>query len=461
MKAKRLTFPKKATGDLLHATEIEEVRAVVADHADLLDTVAQQATTASQMLTLDDAQAILRSAPLTPDLVPGWLYLTGGAWDKGAAGQVVAVVAIGPRAFATYGTLVSGTSAKAVQVDVAAGTTGDLGAPDLSTIMAVLDQHTLQLKTLGVQAAPVMVYLEGGDVAGFTTLDEALADARPKTFMRFNVATVRVTKSNDPLNPCWASFVDGVGATIEVGAGVVLSIPGGNRGSLQFKNFFIYQAQGTRGGRVELLVTGNNNTPPGQLPVLDGECSVPLKLNGGAVALTGVYGAVQGSGDLHTFGLCDLGSTVAGINVVPQFVTGGGSYTDAEAQAAALASLMSGNALHQGVQVQDVNGVPKLIVAGLFTEVVRMRMPAAGSGNLAEGLDFREVNTAGLYKLTNATNVARLTILKENGPSTRFDDVLANFPTTGVGIEDNSYFTYRLLPIDSTQPVSLELTMTR
>jgi hypothetical protein len=400
MKAKRLTFPKKATGDLLHATEIEEVRDVVADHANLLDTVAQQATTASQVLTLDDAQAILRKAPLTPDLVPGWLYLTTGPWDKGAAGQVLAVVAIGPRAFATYGTLVSGTTAKAVQVDVAAGTTGDLGAPDLSTIIAVLDQHTLQLKTLGVSAAPVMVYLEGGDVEGYITLDEALADNRPKTFMRFNVATVRVTKSNDPLNPNWASFVDGVGATIELGASVVLSIPGGNRGSLQFKNFFIYQAPNTRGGRVELLVTGNNSTPPGQLPILEGECSVPLKLNGGAVALTGVYGTLQGAGEVHTFGLCDLGPTAAGITVVPQFSGGGGAGTVKSINSVGPDGV--GNVVLPQTDIYNYSQPKRDQVFSLFTSPSQFKavdVPLQGDTSTGLGSQIADLATGYLYAL--------------------------------------------------------------
>jgi hypothetical protein len=316
MKAKRLTFPRKVTGDLLHATEIEEVRAVVADHADLLDTVAQQATTASQVLTLDDAQAILRSAPLTPNLVPGWLYLTSGPWDKGAAGQVVAVVAIGPRTFATYGTLVSGTTAKAVAVDVSAGSTSDLGAPDLSTIISILDQHTLQLKTLGVQASPVYGYLNGGQVVGYATLDEALADPRLKTFMRFNVATVTVTKSNAPNSPNWAYYADGGGSTLQLEEGVVLSIAGEDRSSLQMSNFFIYAAPSARNTRVKLLASRNTTTPVGELPFISALCSVPLELSGGAQVLTGYYTSLLGTGTVYAVEPFQCNNVGAGVTVV-------------------------------------------------------------------------------------------------------------------------------------------------
>jgi hypothetical protein len=136
MTAARLTFPHKVTGDQLLATEVEQIRDAIGDHAELLDLLATQAGTAAQALTLDQAQDILRRAPLTADLVPGWLYPLTGPWDGGAAGQVVAVEAIAPRAFAAAGTLTLGNVATAVAVNVGAGTTGKLGAAGFTPIPA-------------------------------------------------------------------------------------------------------------------------------------------------------------------------------------------------------------------------------------------------------------------------------------------------------------------------------------
>ena len=47
---------------------------------------------------------------------------------------------------------------------------------------------------------------------------------------------------------------------------------------------------------------------------------------------------------------------------------GSGGYSDAQAKAAALASLLAGNEQNQGVAVSSVNGIPKLSVSG--TEVL-------------------------------------------------------------------------------------------
>jgi hypothetical protein len=199
----------------------------------------------------------------------------------------------------------------------------------------VQDQHTLQLNTLGVQASPAMAYLETGGVAGYSTLGEAVADAQAKTFMRFNVATVQLTQSNDPLNPGWAAYVDGAGATLELGANVVLSLPGSNLGTLLFRNFFIFQTPGTRGGRVKLLATGNADTPPGLLPLLDGQCSVPLELSGGAYALTGAYVSLLGTGTVHLFEPYNVDYVADGVTLVEHKSGGGAS----EAQLATKADL--------------------------------------------------------------------------------------------------------------------------
>jgi len=335
-------------------------------------------------------------------------------------------------------------------------------AQDLSPIVA---QHTQQLATIATQSSPVYGFLKaGGAPVGYTSIDDALADPQPKTSQTFNTALLVLTKSNPATGTGWAYATAALGRTLQFGNNVELTLPGDDAGSLTFQDFYIEQAPGARGGKVRLLTKAPDTTPPALLPRLSGYCGKPLEfVNGGAALLSGYYGSLTGTGTAFVVEPFQADNVAATVKVV-RLGGGGGSgssYTDAQAAAAALASLIAGNNQHQGVEVQAVGGVPKLIVAGLFTDIIRMRMPAPGSGNLAEGTDFRDANTAGLYKLTNATNVARLTILKDNGPSSRFDDALANFPTTGVGIEDNSYFTYRLLPIDATQPVSLELTLTR
>lgn len=317
-------------------------------------------------------------------------------------------------------------------------------------------QHTLQLNTLGVQASPVMAYLESGDVAGYSTLDEALADTRPKTFMRFNVATVTLTASNDPANPGWASYVDGAGATLELGANVVLSLPGADRGALLFRNFFIFQAAGTRGGRVKLLASGNAGTEPGLLPLLDGQCAVPLELGGGAASLLGSYGLLIGTGTAHLFEPGSVGSTAATVTLVPHAGGAGGSgYTDTEAKAAALASLVAGNAQHQGVQVQDVGGVPKLVVQYSVVEVMRFQMQAPGSGNFATDYDVRPAGAGGAYKLSAYHNVGNLQLIKA-GPSTTYDGPPTGFPNAGAALEPGIRYDFTVAPVDSTQPVYLE-----
>jgi hypothetical protein len=258
-------------------------------------------------------------------------------------------------------------------------------------------QHTLQLKTLGVQASPAMAYLESGDVAGYGTLDEALADARPKTFMRFNVATVTLTASNDPAAPGWASYVDGAGATLELGANVVLSLPGSTLGTLLLKNFFLFQAPNTRGGRVELLATGNANTPPGQLPLLDGQCAVPLKLQGGAVALTGSYGSLIGTGTVHLYEPYDVGFIGPDITVI-YHPTGSGtvkSLNGVGPDAAGNVALPQTDIYHYSQPKRDQ-------VLALFTTPGQFKavdVPLAGDTSTGLGSQLADLATGTLYLL--------------------------------------------------------------
>jgi hypothetical protein len=201
-------------------------------------------------------------------------------------------------------------------------------ATDLTPIVA---QHTQQLATLGVQGSPVYGYLGSGQVVGYATLDEALADPQLKTFLRFNVATVTVTKSNAPSSPNWAYYADGAGATLYLEEGVVLSIGGEDRSSLQMTNFFIYAAPSARNARVKLLASRNTTRPIGELPFISALCSVPLELSGGAVTLTGYYTVLLGTGTVYAVQPFQCGNVAAGITVVP--IGGGGSgasYSKAE-----------------------------------------------------------------------------------------------------------------------------------
>jgi hypothetical protein len=258
-------------------------------------------------------------------------------------------------------------------------------------------QHTLQLKTLGVQASPAMAYLESGDVAGYGTLDEALADARPKTFMRFNVATVTLTASNDPAAPGWASYVDGAGATLELGANVVLSLPGSTLGTLLLKNFFLFQAPNTRGGRVELLATGNANTPPGQLPLLDGQCAVPLKLQGGAVALTGSFGSLIGTGTVHLYEPYDVGFIGPDITAI-YHPTGSGTVKSLNG----VGPDAAGNVALPQTDIYSYSQPKRDQVLALFTTPGQFKavdVPLAGDTSTGLGSQLADLATGTLYLL--------------------------------------------------------------
>ena len=258
----------------------------------------------------------------TDEYGPGRLYGIAGNWNATGTTTTVYVVALQPNLFSPHGILrATNGTLSVVSVNVPAGTTTPVAS------YTVQQQHALQLATLGVQASPAMAYLASGDVDGFATLAEALADPRPKTFMRFNVATVTLNASNDPQNPGWASYVDGAGATLELGDNVVLSLPGSDLGSLLFKNFFIFPVPGTRSGKLKLLATGNTNTPPGLLPLFDGQCSVPLELAGGAVALRGSFVSLLGTGTVHLFEPYDYGYVSPGITLVEHKAGAGGAGT--------------------------------------------------------------------------------------------------------------------------------------
>ena len=247
-------------------------------------------------------------------------------------------------------------------------------------------EHTQQLATLAVQASQVYGYLQdGGAPVGFGSLNASLADTRQKVFQTFNVATLSMTASNPANGSGWAYATNAQGTTLDMAANVVLSLPGSDVGSLTFTEFYI---QGGRGSKVRLLTTAPATNPPARLPRLAGYCGVPLELaSGGAVLLSGYYVSLLGTGTVYAVPPFSADSVAAGVNVV--LLGGGGDgYTDAQAKAAALASLIAGNSQHQGVQVADVGGVPKLSVSS--TEVLNtVHFQAANvSGNAYSDLEL-------------------------------------------------------------------------
>jgi hypothetical protein len=316
-----------------------------------------------------------------------------------------------------------------------------------AAMLARLQQHSLQLATLGVQASPVMAYLESGEVAGYATLDEALADTRPKTFMRFNVAFLTLTKSNNPLNPGWAAYVDGAGATLLLGAGVVLSIPGSSLGTLLFKNFFIFQAPGTRGGRVKLLATGNASTPPGLLPQLDGQCAVPLEL--------GAYGSLLGTGTAHLFEPYDTGSVGPGVALIKHEVGAGGSgYTDEQAQAAAAAQLLA--AQQNGVRITQDAHTKQLTIENTVLVYGRLyfNSPRPGTGNLVRSNFSLTPAEEAAYGWAGDSNVDRVEL---SSAGSLFSDTLAKFKALNFSLLAGQEYYIVLTPIDVNAPASLTL----
>jgi hypothetical protein len=252
-------------------------------------------------------------------------------------------------------------------------------------------QQSLQLRTLGVQASPVYGYLESGSApVGYVTLDEALADPAAKTFMRFNVATVAVTKSNNPAAPGWASYADGSGALVELGEKVVLSLPGESLDTLLLRNFFVFQAAGTRGGKVKLLASGNNPTALGQLPRLEGQFSVPVELSGGAVALTGAFGSLIGTGTVYAIEPFYAGFVASGVTIVK---VGGVALTPATTTA--LGGLLVG----PGLQVDS-------------TGQVSLKIDTSTLGQRADGTLYVPTTSGNISAAATPTN---LTAVLSNG----------------------------------------------
>jgi hypothetical protein len=340
----------------------------------------------------------------------GVQYPLIGDWNAvGDGDQVVYLHTASTTQFRTNGTLFRfGHAPQEVLVDVAAGTAVASGV-DAYTVaetdallatkgdLAVQQQHTQQLATLGVQGSPVYGYLEGGQVVGYATLDEALADPAQKTLMRFNVATVTVTKSNAPSKPNWAYYADGAGATLQLAEGVVLSIGGEDRSSLQMTNFFIYTAPSARNARVKLLASRNTTTPIGQLPYISALCSVPLELSGGAVVLTGYYTNLTGTGTVYALEPFQCNNVGAGVTVVR---AGAGAGTVKTVNG--VAPDASGAVVLPQLDLYGYSAAKRSQVFGLFTtanQVKAVDVALAGDSSTSIGSRIPDLSNGAMYEL--------------------------------------------------------------
>jgi len=262
----------------------------------------------------------------------------------------------------------------------------------------VQEQHTLQLKTLGVQGSPVYGYLEtGGAPVGYASFDDALADVTQKTFYTFNAATLVLTKSNAASGAGWAYSASAQGTTMQLGENVVLTLPGDEVGTLTFLRFYIEQAPATRGGKVRLLTTALASTPVALLPRLEGYCGKPLELaNGGAVLLSGYYTSLLGTGTVYALEPFQADNVAAGVNVVP--VGGRGTVKTVNGQAPNAAGELT-------LPQNDIYGYsqPKRDqVFSLFTSNSQFKavdVPLAGDTSTNLGSQIVDLTNGDLYTL--------------------------------------------------------------
>lgn len=419
---------------------------------------------------------------------PGRLYVLRSRTDQatGAALDDVYVRALSAVQLEPTGYTISNDSLAAkpqpVSYDLATDTTSPVaaGAVDAYTkaktdeLLAgkgsaqVQQQHTQQLATLGVQGSPVMVYKDNLEVDGYLTIDEALADNEEKTFQRFNIASLTMTKSNDPLKPGWAAYSNGEGCTFYVRDNVVLSLPGSNGDALRLTNFFIFQTSGTRGGRVELLTTtgaeknddGEYLTKPAELPkLLDNTLAVPLRLRGGAIAIEGGrYVSFQGSGVIHLFGNVSYGYVSPDIVLVDHTKGtsggdgGGAGYTDAQAKQAATSLLLG--AATSGLAITSDPGTGLLTLTNTVPSFGRLYFshPAAGTGNLLRQTFEIEPEEAGSYQWKSDLNIAQV---EYQGQGVVFNGTIADFRAAifSQGSEQSYYVI--LTPVDVNKPTKL------
>lgn len=145
MKAARVTFTDKLALQYLYHQEVNELKAAINDHADLLDNGAGGTARLYQGLTLADAQAALKATP--PTVVPGLLYgISGEDWNKSGSPSTVYVRGNSAGAFGLVGELLTGGVFSLVLVDVAAGTAMPVGPTEHPVL--VLDLADAQAQAL-------------------------------------------------------------------------------------------------------------------------------------------------------------------------------------------------------------------------------------------------------------------------------------------------------------------------
>lgn len=264
------------------------------------------------------------------------------------------------------------------------------GPPDLT---AIVNQHTQQLATLGVQGSAVYGYLEsGGAPVGYATLDEALADPRQKTFLRFNKASLSITRNNIGAG---SFYVNGEGATITLSPNVTYTLPGDNIGSLYLERFYL---EGGRGSRINLLTSAPAATPTALLPRLDGYFNCPVwLLNGGAVALKGYYLSLNGTGTVYALEPFQCDSVAAGVTVV-RAGAGAGTVKTVNGVAPDAAGAVT---LPQ-LDLYGYSAAKRSQVFGLFTtanQVKAVDVPLAGDTSTGIGSVIPDLNNGARYEL--------------------------------------------------------------
>jgi hypothetical protein len=244
----------------------------------------------------------------------------------------------------------------------------------------VQEQQGLQLKTLGVQASPVYSYPEAGGVEGFTSADEALADTGAKTFARFNLPKLQITKSNSPTGEGWPYYVYASGATLEIGENVTLTLAGEDYETLYFYDFFIYAIPGKRGGRVSVLSTATAGTPVAQLPRLNGRSALPFMVSG-AVAMSGHYTSLGGTGTVYVLEpfQCD-------------FVAGGITLVRSGQLPPATESALGGLIVGAGLQVDEIG-------------TVSLKIDSSTLGQRADGTLYVPTTSGTINAAATPTNV--------------------------------------------------------
>jgi hypothetical protein len=266
-------------------------------------------------------------------------------------------------------------------------------------------QHTEQLDgiesvlaTIAVQGKPVYGFLKaGGEPVGYDSLDEALADTRPKISQSFNTPVLLLSQSNAANGAGWAYATSALGRTLQLAEGVALTLPGSNVGTLNFQDFYIEQAPDSRNSQVRLLTTAPASTALALLPRLSGYCDKPLEfVNGGAALLTGYYSNLTGTGTAFVLEPFYAGFVASTVTVVKVGSSGTVKTVNGAAPDAA------GNVVLPQTDIYNFSQARRDQVFALFTSPTQFRavdVPLAGDTSTALGSRIPDLTNGDLYEL--------------------------------------------------------------